>query len=88
MSLKSFLNLRKGVEMCKMSLSMLLSILNFCPCIMVWGFKNILIKMSFTFGQVSVSSKDFYKSKQVTDLFSLDYDKVMVSDLIQCSKDK
>ena len=44
--------------------------------------------MSFKFGQVSVSSKDFYKRKQITDLFSLDYDKVMVSDLIQCGKDK
>ena len=31
--------------------------------------------MSFKFGQVSVSSKDFYKRKQFTDLFSLDYDK-------------
>ena len=44
--------------------------------------------MSFKFGQVSVSSKDFYKRKQITDLFSLDYDKVVVSDLIQCGKDK
>ena len=37
--------------------------------------------MSFTFGQVSVSSKDFYKRKQFTDLFSLDYDKVVVHPL-------
>ena len=44
--------------------------------------------MSFKFGQVNVSSKDFYKRKQITDLFSLDYDKVMGSDPIQCGKDK
>ena len=44
--------------------------------------------MSFKFGQVSVSSKDFYKRKQFTDLFSLDYDKVVVSDPIQCNNGK
>ena len=44
--------------------------------------------MSFKFGQVSVSSKDFYKGKQVTDLFSIDYDKVVVSDLIQSNNGK
>ena len=44
--------------------------------------------MSFKFGQVSVSSKDFYKRKQITDLFSLDYDKVVVSDPIQCNNGK
>ena len=44
--------------------------------------------MSFKFGQVSVSSKDFYKKKQFTDLFSLDYDKVVVSDPIQCNNSK
>ena len=44
--------------------------------------------MSFKFGQVNASSKDFYKRKQITDVFSLDYDKVIVSDPIQCGKDK
>ena len=44
--------------------------------------------MSFKFGQVSVSSKDFYKRKQISDLFSLDYDKVVVSDPIQCNNGK
>ena len=44
--------------------------------------------MSFKFGQVNVSSKDFYKRKQFTDLFSLDYDKVVVSDPIQCNNGK
>ena len=44
--------------------------------------------MSFKFGQVSVSSKDFYKRKQLTDLLSLDYDKVVVSDPIQCNNGK
>ena len=44
--------------------------------------------MSFKFGQVSVSSKDFYKRKQFTDLFSLDYDKVVVSDPIQYNNGK
>ena len=44
--------------------------------------------MSFKFGQVNVSSKGFYKRKQFTDLFSLDYDKVVVSDPIQCNNGK
>ena len=44
--------------------------------------------MSFKFAQVSVSSKDFYKRKQFTDLCSLDYDKVVVSDPIQCNNGK
>ena len=44
--------------------------------------------MSFEFGQVSVSSKDFYKRKQFTDLFSLDYDKVVVSDPIKFNNGK
>ena len=44
--------------------------------------------MPFKFGQVNVSSKDFYKRKQFTDLFSLDYDKVVVSDPIQCNNGK
>ena len=52
--------------------------------------KHIIKSMSFKFGQVNVSSKDFYKRKQFTDLFSLDCDKVVVSEPIQCnnSKDK
>ena len=54
-----------------------------------WRFKkHIINKMSFKFGQVIVSSKDFYKRKQITDLFSLDYEKVMLSEPIQCGKDK
>ena len=43
--------------------------------------------MSFKFGQVNVSSKDFYKRKQFRDLFSLDYDKV-IADPIQCNNGK
>ena len=70
-----------------LELSMLLSILKFCPCTLV-GVSETYNKMSFKFGQVSVSSKDFYKRRQITDLFSLDYDKVVVSDPIQCGKDK
>ena len=50
--------------------------------------KHIIKSMSFKFGQVNVSSKDFYKRKQFTDLFSLDYDKVVVSDPIQCNDGK
>ena len=52
------------------------------------GSKTYNKSMSFKFGQVSVSSKDFYKRKQFTDLFSLDYDKVVVSDPIQCNNGK
>ena len=50
--------------------------------------KHIIKNMSFKFGQVNVRSKDFYKRKQFTDLFSLDYDKVVVSDPIQCNNGK
>ena len=60
---------------------MLLSIFKrFCPCILVGGSKTYNKRsMSFKFGQVSVGSKDFYKTKQITDLFSLDYDKVVIA---------
>ena len=50
--------------------------------------KHIIKSMSFKFGQVNVRSKDFYKRKQFTDLFSLDYDKVVVSDPIQYNNRK
>lgn len=40
-----------------------------------------IIKMPyFNFGQIEVISKDFYKQKQKTDIFTIDVKKVMVSD--------
>ena len=45
---------------------------------------------SFKFGQVTVASKNFYKTRQITNLFSLDTSKIVVSDATLCnnSKDK
>lgn len=42
----------------------------------------------FKFGQVNVASKDFYKHKQITDIFTLDIGRVAVSDRVPCNKGK
>ena len=42
----------------------------------------------YQFGQVSIASKDFYKHKQVTDLNTIDYDKIVVSNAIATNKGK
>ena len=34
----------------------------------------------FKFGRINITSKDFYKQNQVTSIFTIDVNKVMVSD--------
>ena len=40
------------------------------------------------FGQKEVTTKDFYKQRQITDLFTIDINKVMVSDKVLCNNGK
>ena len=43
------------------------------------GLKCIIKMPYFNFGQIQVTSKDFYKKKQKTDIFTIDVKKIMVS---------
>ena len=43
---------------------------------------------SFKFGHKEVASKDFHKQKQITDILTIDVNKVMVSDKILCNNGK
>ena len=40
------------------------------------------------FGQKAVTTKDFYGQTQITDLFTIDVNKVMVSDKVSCNNGK
>ena len=40
------------------------------------------------FGQKEVTTKDFYRQTQITDLFTIDVNKVMVSDKVPCNNGK
>ena len=40
------------------------------------------------FGQKSVERKDFYKTKRISDVSTLDHDKTMVSKSIPCNNGK
>ena len=40
---------------------------------------------SFKFGQIEVASKDFHKQRQITDLFTIDENKVVLSGKVQCN---
>ena len=42
----------------------------------------------FKFGQIEVVSKDFYKQRQITDIFTVDVNKVMFSDKVPCNNGK
>ena len=42
--------------------------------------------MSFQFGDISVASKDFHSKYQVTDIFSIDLGKIVISEGIHCNK--
>ena len=42
----------------------------------------------FKFGQIEIASKDFYKQKQLTDIFRIDVNKVVVSDKVSCNDGK
>ena len=43
---------------------------------------------SFKFGQIEVASKDFHKQRQITDIFTIDVNKVVLSDKIPCNNEK
>ena len=44
------------------------------------GFKKFVLKISsFKFGQVEIASKNFFKQKQVADVFKIDVNKVVAS---------
>ena len=40
------------------------------------------------FGQKEVTIKDFYRQRQITDLFTIDINKVVVSDKVPCNNGK
>ena len=40
------------------------------------------------FGQKEVTTKDFYGQRQITDIFSIDINKVVVSDKVSCNNGK
>ena len=40
------------------------------------------------FGQKEVAGKDFYKQRQITDIFTIDINKVVVSDKVSCNNGK
>ena len=43
---------------------------------------------SFKFGQIEVASKDFHKEKQITDIFTIDVNKVVLFDKVSCNNGK
>ena len=42
----------------------------------------------FRFAQIRIPSKDFYKQKQITDMFRIDVSQVVVSDKVSCNNGK
>ena len=42
----------------------------------------------FKFGQKEVTAKDFYRQRQKTDIFTIDVNKVVVSDKVSCNNGK
>ena len=40
------------------------------------------------FGQKEVTAKDFYRNRQITDIFTIDINKVVVSDKVPCKNAK
>ena len=42
----------------------------------------------FTFGQKKVTTKDFYGQRQITDTFTINVNKVVVSDKVSCNNGK
>ena len=43
---------------------------------------------SFKFGQIGVIFKDFYKQRQITDIFTIDLKKVVLSNKVPCNNRK
>ena len=52
------------------------------------GFKIYNITSSFKLGQIEVASKDFYKQRQITDIFTIDVNKLLFSDKVPCNNGK
>ena len=42
----------------------------------------------FKFGQKEVTSKDFYGQRQITDIFKMDVNKLVVSEKVPCNNGK
>ena len=42
----------------------------------------------FKFGQKEVAAKDFYMQRQITDIFTIDVNKVVVSEKVSCNNGK
>ena len=42
----------------------------------------------FKFGQKEVTTKDFYGQRQVTDIFMIDVNKLVISDKVPCNNGK
>ena len=42
----------------------------------------------FKFGQKEVTTKDFYEQRQITDIFTIDVNKLVVSDKVPCNNGK
>ena len=42
----------------------------------------------FKFGQKEVAAKSFYRKRQITDIFTTDVNKVVVSDKMSCNNEK
>ena len=40
------------------------------------------------FGQKEVTTKDFYGQRQITDIFRIDVNRVMISDKVPCNNGK
>ena len=43
---------------------------------------------SFKFGQIKVASKDFHNQRQITDIFTIDVSKMVLSDKVSCNNGK
>ena len=42
----------------------------------------------FKFAQKEVTAKNFYRQRQITDIFTMDVNKVVVSDKVSCDNGK
>ena len=42
----------------------------------------------FKYGQIEVTTKDFYKQRQITHIFMIDVNRVVLSDKVPCNNGK
>ena len=50
--------------------------------------KNVLIKEGVEICQKEVTTKDFYGQRQITDTFTIDINKVVISNKVSCNNGK